>query len=696
MPRSSNAPPRFLIGVALIFWGYMTDRPVLGVSLALVIEAAHWTKLRWDFEEQAFLRAWQLSALLIAATMVLILVDGGRYVAVPRLLGWLPLLLVPVQFTQSYGLKDRMPLTTFSFFARRRMLRNLELGLPIQPIEVNFSGIYVATIIVGSALGDQSDSWWFLVGLVGLTGWGALSAGRRMWLSLLVPLVFAGAFAIGGQMGLRALTTYLTKSNYGDAEENTMSHYRTAIGSRGEVKQSTEILWRMKTLQGSTPRLLHTAIFNHYDKASWSYRIPPELKGTNTDFNSLRSLDSPGGQAYSLTNPDSGSEAIDQSLPRISLRGAAKLNSAIPVPGGITALTGFDLDDVERNAIGTVRVFPKSTVIEGVMVWMPETSPENAPWSDTWAGKPYIPDLRVPSDESEAVKTIVRELDLKAMPLEKKLQTLRQWFASNFRYTRYLKYDANKLASNAVISPLSYFLTKERAGHCEYFATATTMILREAGVPTRYAIGFAAIEYNHGREETVIRGTHGHAWCRVWDEEKRVWIDYDTTPGSWVVEETQRTPWYQGFLDWVQRQREDFFLWRNRPGNGLLIGASMSVIGLIGAFIIGRNLWRSRRRIGDLQATYRWDGPTIRTPLHELEPVAAKLLGPRPTGVPLGTWLNGLPPVEGLDEAVELHQRLRFDPDQASSSGESRLADLSVKLRNAILELVRKRPRKQP
>lgn len=693
MSRTSNSPPRLLIGVALLFWGFMTDRPVLGLSLALVIEAAHWTKLRWDFEEQAFIKAWQISALLIAATMVLILVDGGRYVAVPRLLGWLPLLLAPVQFTQSYGLKDRMPLTTFSFFARRRMLRNLELGLPFQPIEVNFGGIYVATAIVGSSLGDQADTWWFLVGLVGLTGWAALASGRRMWLTILFPLAFAGGLAIAGQMGLRALTTYLTKGSDGDGEENTMSHYRTAIGSRGEIKLSTEILWRMKTVQGGTPLLLHTAIFNQYDKASWIYRIPPEKLGTNTDFNSLKAFEAPGGKPHFVTHPNAGVEAFAESLPRISLRGAAKLNSAIPVPGGITALTGFDLDGVERNAIGTVRVFPTSPIIEGVMIWSPDSSPDNPPWTDSWGGKnPYMPDLRVPSDEMEAVRTVVRELDLKALPLEQKLEVLKRWFATDFRYTRYLSYDSNKLGGNAIISPLSYFLTKERAGHCEYFATATTLILREAGVPARYAIGFAAMEYDRGRQETVIRGIHGHAWCRVWDETRRIWIDFDTTPGSWVLEETQRAPWYQGFLDWVQRQREDFFLWRNRPGNGLVIGSVMSGIGLIGALVIGRNLWRSRRRIGNPRAAYHWDGPLIRTPLHELEPVAAKLLGPRPTGTPLGGWLGGLPTVDGLEEAIDLHQRLRFDPENTHPPTEPRLIELVKQVRAAILEEARRRP----
>ena len=692
MPRSSTTPPRLLLGVALLFWGFMTDRPLTGISLALLFEAAHWTKLRWDFEEQAFLRAWQLSALLATARMVLILVDGGRFIAVPRLLGWLPLLLAPMQFAQSYGLRDRMPLTTFSFFARRRMLRNLELGLPVRPIEINFGAVYLPMTLLACTLGEQADSWMFLTGIVVITGWAALAAGHGRMGSILLALLLAAGMALGGQAGLRALYNHLITSGESD-DEGTLSHYRSAIGSRGEVKQSTQILWRLKTLQGPTPPLLHTAIFNTYENSTWSYRVPPEQFGKVSDFDDLRPLDSPDGTSYLLTNLASGQEAIAPSLPRFNLRGAVKTNSALPVPGSITAFSGFEFDGQERNAIGTIRVFPREPIANGTLVWDGLSSPERPPWSDTLAGKnSYFPDLKVARQETEAVQEIVQELHLKDLPLQEKLSTLKLWFAEHFRYTRYLSIDSNRPGSKTPSTALSTFLRKTRAGHCEYFATATTLILREAGVPTRYAIGYAVMEYDRRREESVIRGLHGHAWCRVWDEAHQRWFDFDTTPPSWVEMERQKTPWYQGLQDWVQRQREDFFLWRNQPGNGLMIGGIMTGIGVIGALFIGRKLWRSRRQLRETHSTYRWDGPVIRTPLNELETPAAKLLGPRPTGTPLGLWLGRLPDLEGLGEAIDLHQRLRFDPESERPPSEPRLTELVKQLRAAILEKVRNRP----
>lgn len=690
MPQSPTKPPRLLLGVALIFWGVMTNQLLVGLSLAVVIEAAHWTKLRWDFQEQAFLRAWQLCALLISARMVLILIDGGRFIAVPRLLGWLPLLMAPLQLTQSYSLNDRMSLATFSFFARRRMLRNLELGLPVRPIQINFGAIYLPLTVLACTLGEQAETWLFLTGLVVITGWAAIAAGHGRIGATVLPLILAACMALAGQAGLGSLYSRLIKSNGGEEEESTLNHLRTAIGSRGEVKQSKQILWRMKTLQGPTPPLLHTAIFNQYDRGMWVYRVPPEQFGKVSDFDDLKSIDAPDGLSYLLANSNAGQEAAAAGLPRVNLRGAAKRNSALPVPGSITALSGFDFESQARNAIGTIRVFPDETISDGILVWDGISSPERPPWYDTMVGKlSYMPDLRIPKDEAAAVAEIVQQLNLKALPLREKLAVLKQWFAANFRYTRYLSIDSNRPGLKDPTSALSIFLRKSRAGHCEYFATATTLILRGAGVPARYAIGFSVTEMDRGRQESIIRGTHSHAWCRVWDEENQRWFDFDTTPGSWVAEETQRNPWYQGMQDWMQRLREDFYLWRNTPGNNLIIGGIMTGIGLIGALFIGRALWKSRRRI-EVSAAYRWSGPVIRTPLHELEPVAARLLGPRPTGTPLGFWLKGLPKVDGLDEAIELHQQLRFDPQVQLRYEDSRLAELVAKLRSALLELARK------
>ncbi|MEK6232487.1 MAG: hypothetical protein N2A42_11610 [Luteolibacter sp.] len=124
-----HPPPRLLLGATLLFWGAMSGHPLIGLAVALLIEGANWIRFRWDFNSVACSRAWRISMLLILIAGVLIWLDGDRYTALPKLIVWLPMLLLALQFVQSYGLSDRMPLNSFSFFSHLHRERNRRLGL---------------------------------------------------------------------------------------------------------------------------------------------------------------------------------------------------------------------------------------------------------------------------------------------------------------------------------------------------------------------------------------------------------------------------------------------------------------------------------------------------------------------------------------------------------------------------------------
>lgn len=659
----------------------MTDKLLLGVLLALIVESAHLLKFRWDFTEESASRAWQFTTLGIALAAVLIFLDETPYMALPYLLTWLPPLLLPMQFIQSFGLRDSLPLSTFSFLAKHRHKRNLRLGLIEEPIHINFGNVYFVAALIAATLGKLTNTWpyslVFLPGIIVLTGWRLLSASHSRPLALVAALIVAGCISFAGQIGLDELADWLGNRgpNRSPFSPNSAT---TMIGRPGKVELSPDIIWRLRPQETPfKPSLLRTGTYSSFHGSTWvNQRV--------SEFKDLKSTEPVKGEIYYLLRedlqPEAQKEAISRELPRFSLRGTAFAETPLPLPGDTASLLDFELDGIESNSFGTVRVFPKRSVIEGTVLWKGRTNPDSPPVAKD--------DLSTPNIEQETLQAVVRELGLAGeATLQDKLGTLRTWFLENFKYSTSLSISSsNYLATSQ--SALSQFLRTNHSGHCEYFATAATLLLREAGVPARYAIGYAVAERDLKRGEYVIRGTHGHAWCRVWDEPSGQWIDFDATPPSWLATASPTSTATQKFNDALKRLREDFSLWRNRPANKL--AASWVMLGIVLAIVafITRKLWRSKRRLETVEKAIRYDGTILRTPLNAIERQAEKRLGIRPQGQPFAAWLMRLHPSltdsRLLEEAVELHQRLRFDPEPPQPSQLERLTELAGQLTAAI------------
>jgi hypothetical protein len=79
--------------------------------------------------------------------------------------------------------------------------------------------------------------------------------------------------------------------------------------------------------------------------------------------------------------------------------------------------------------------------------------------------------------------------------------------------------------------PLAYFLFQKRAGHCEYFAAAMTVMLRSLGIPARYINGFQTGEYNDVAGDLVVRASDAHSWVEAYFPGFG-WLSFDPTPPS--------------------------------------------------------------------------------------------------------------------------------------------------------------------
>src|ERR1700759_4050585 len=87
------------------------------------------------------------------------------------------------------------------------------------------------------------------------------------------------------------------------------------------------------------------------------------------------------------------------------------------------------------------------------------------------------------------------------------------------------------LTGNVDKDPLATFLFKTRAGHCEYFASAMTIMLRAIGIPSREVNGFLPGEYNDLGGDYIVRASDAHSWVEAYFPGTG-WVTFDPTPAS--------------------------------------------------------------------------------------------------------------------------------------------------------------------
>ena len=106
---------------------------------------------------------------------------------------------------------------------------------------------------------------------------------------------------------------------------------------------------------------------------------------------------------------------------------------------------------------------------------------------------------------------------------QEKVNAVQRHFAT-YRYS-------TDVAVPTTIDPVLYFLRDKPAAHCEFFASATAVLLRMAGVPCRYVTGYAGAEFNAVGNYWVVRQRDAHAWVEAYLPDEG-WVIVDTTPAA--------------------------------------------------------------------------------------------------------------------------------------------------------------------
>jgi transglutaminase-like putative cysteine protease len=100
---------------------------------------------------------------------------------------------------------------------------------------------------------------------------------------------------------------------------------------------------------------------------------------------------------------------------------------------------------------------------------------------------------------------------------------LERWFRDRggFRYEEHPP-------SSRTNPPLVDFVEVTRAGYCQHYAGAMTLMLRMLGIPARVAVGFTAGRWKAG--VWTVTDQQAHAWVEAWFAGYG-WLAFDPTPG---------------------------------------------------------------------------------------------------------------------------------------------------------------------
>jgi hypothetical protein len=153
--------------------------------------------------------------------------------------------------------------------------------------------------------------------------------------------------------------------------------------------------------------------------------------------------------------------------------------------------------------------------------------------------------LAVPSIVSSETTRIADQVCAVQPTTPAKAAAVSQFFQRGFSYS---------LAGTPTpkgIDPIAHFLRTQHAAHCEFFASATVLVLRSAGVPTRYVTGYVADEFSDEESMWVARNADAHAWAEAYDDSTGLWIPVESTPGRTyqTVDPTAEAQLDEGFFD---------------------------------------------------------------------------------------------------------------------------------------------------
>ncbi|MCK5807399.1 hypothetical protein KAH37_00290 [bacterium] len=545
----------FLTAAYLLWWGFETGNIAVSIVLALFAELFNATKKKRHLSEGDFINISDTISLILVAYLVLVFFLYPLREAPYHLVEWLPIINIPLLFAQFISTGNSVVIGTRFGGKKKRPHAH-------QPL--NFSFLFFGMIIFSAATGSNRGGEFFiiLITLILLTFLPFRS--RRFPLPLFVIAgILAVALSIGGNRGyLKAHSTIKAAmmrwaQAYYEQKYANFSKVTTALGDVGKMKLSGKIVMRVKSKK--PPKLMKEAAFTTFGHSIWFHKDKniTKLTAEKTDWIITKKKSS-----------SSPSLHISFNFPR--------QQGVIPLPYKVARIRNLNVAGIEKNGVGKFFVSEGPPLLDYDII-INETESLDSP-SET--------DLTIPKQDYETLLAIINSFNMaKETTIEERIKIVEKYF-NTFSYSLDLQ------GKGAHKTPLQNFLLNTKQGHCEFFATATVLLLRVQGIPARYAIGYAISEKDRFSDGYIVRERDGHAWAEVF--ETGGWKVVDTTPASWIEEDAKNASIFEKFTDFINFMSfsyQKYRLTKQRESSLYMIGAIL----LLSSFLIIRISWRMRK-----------------------------------------------------------------------------------------------------
>jgi len=565
----------------------------------------------------------------------------GAVTAILLVTQWMPMVLFPLMIAQALSSQGRVDVSTFFWSLRGR---EAEAG-PRRAVDICYPYL-VACVLAASAANVQGPEYY--AACVVFAAWGLWRARPEGGSAPAFAALFCAAVLAGysGHVGLSVLQKLTEKTAtdlfFGVMIPQTKDPYATttAIGTIGSLKQSGRILLRVRPAPGQpAPSLLRNAAYDLYRAGRWVAR-DARFDPARTD----------GTGSWNLGQASGHELGVEVSMPLSEGCGLLAL------PSGAYRLERLPAAAVSRSRFGAVKV---------------EYGPSPATYrvrysaKDSLDGPPGPADLEVPKGYQALLAKLGSDLKLRSVPPPEAVRAVAGFFRDGFRYSLFQR------AQGADGDPLENFLLRTRAGHCEYFATAATLLLRGAGIPARYVTGFAVFELSRLEGAYVVRQRHAHAWVRVHVD--GAWTDLDVTPPDWTEAEDRRASAWQPLTDLGAWLKHRFARWSAEGGlrgsRGVWAGLAALALAFLG-WRFRRGLEADRLRVGRQASAPPPPAPGADSDFYRIETALREAGFERRDWETMAGWLKRTGELPGrpvdvapLRRLLALHDRYRFDPE---------------------------------